>query len=138
MITLVPSAIARKGYTFIHQGETPKECRKCRLKNTCIDNLEKGRRYTIVEAKRIQHACNMGGTVTVVEVSEPEIVLFIESKLAFKGMSVVYNPECTGCELGDVCMPVGLKKGDRIQILEILGEAPCKKKKMNRVAVKRI
>ena len=91
-----------------------------------------------MEIKNIQHACNLGGTVTVVEVSEPEIVLFIESKLAFEGMSVVYNPECTGCELGDACMPVGLKKGDKIQIMEVLKEAPCKRKKMNQVAVKRL
>lgn len=105
---------------------------------TCIDNLERGRRYTIVMAKNIEHLCIMGGTVTVVEVSEPEIVLFLDSKIAFQGMSVVYNPDCTGCEIGDTCMPVGLKKGDKIQITEVLGDAPCKKKKMKQVAVKRL
>ncbi len=138
MITLVSSAIARKGYTFIHEGETPKECKECRFKPTCIDNLERGRRYTIVDARNIQHPCQLGGTVTVVDVSEPEIVLFLDSKLAFEGMSVVYHPGCKGCEIADMCMPVGLKDGDKIQIGEVLSDAPCKKRKMKRVAVKRV
>ncbi|MBU7026730.1 MAG: UPF0179 family protein [Theionarchaea archaeon] len=138
MITLVSSSIAKKGYTFIHEGETPKECRTCRLKATCIDNLERGRRYTIADVRKIEHPCLLGGTVTVVEVSEPEIVMFLDSKLAFEGMSVIYRDDCEGCEIADVCMPIGLKKGDKIQITEILGDAPCKKNKMKKVAVKRI
>jgi hypothetical protein len=138
MITLVSSSIAKKGYTFIHEGETPKECRKCRFKATCIDNLERGRRYTIKGARNIQHPCLLGGTVTVVEVSEPEIVLFVDSKLAFEGMSVVYHLDCEGCEIAHMCMPVGLKEGDKIQITEVLEDAPCKKKKMKKVAVKRL
>ncbi len=138
MITLVSSAIAKKGYTFIHEGETPRECKACRLKSTCIDNLERGRRYTIVGTRSIRHPCVLGGTVTVVEVSEPEIVLFVDSKLAFEGMSVVYKPECRGCEIAEACMPSGLKEGDKIQIGEILGDTPCKKKKMKKVAVKRM
>ena len=92
----------------------------------------------MVAVKNINHPCILGGTVTVVEVSEPEIVLFLDSKIAFQGMSIVYKPDCTGCELGDMCMPVGLKKGDKIQITEILSDAPCKKKKMKQVAVKRV
>ena len=138
MITLVSSSIARKGYTFIHEGETPRECEKCRFRNTCIDNLEKGRRYTIVDVRKIKHPCLLGGTVTVVDVSEPEIVLFLDSKLTFEGMSIVYQQECTGCEIAEMCMPPGLKKGDKVQIVEILGDAPCKKKKMKKAAVKRV
>ena len=138
MITLVSSSIAKKGYTFIHEGETPKECKACRLITTCIDNLERGRRYTIREVRKIQHPCLLGGTVTVVDVSEPEIVMFLDSKLAFEGMSVEYHPDCTGCEIADICMPVGLKKGDKIQIIEVLGDSPCKKKKMKKAAVKRL
>lgn len=138
MITLVSSAIAREGYTFIHQGETPKDCKTCRYKATCIDNLEKGRRYTIKKVKNIQHPCLLGETVTVVDVSEPEILLFIDSKLAFEGMSVAYTPECDGCDAAERCMPVGLKKGDKIQVVEILGDAPCQKKAMKEVAAKRI
>lgn len=138
MITLVSSTIARKGYTFIHEGETPKECKKCKLKATCIDNLERGRRYTITDVKPIEHSCLLAGTVTVVKVSEPEIVMFLDSKLSFEGMSVVYNPECEGCQIAEMCMPTGLKKGDKIQITEVLEDAPCKKKKMKRVAVKRM
>ncbi len=138
MITLISSAIAKRGYTFIHEGETPKECKKCRLKLTCIDNLERGRRYTIAQVKKIHHPCLLGGTVTVVEVSEPEIVLFLDSRLVFEGMSVIYQPDCEGCEFAEMCMPVGLREGDKIQISEILGNAPCKKKTMKKVAVKRI
>jgi uncharacterized protein (UPF0179 family) len=138
MITLVSSSIAKKGYTFIHEGETPKECKTCRFKATCIDNLERGRRYTITGVKKIEHPCVMGGTVTVVEVSEPEIVMFLDSKLAFEGMSVAYNPECDGCEIAEMCMPTGLKEGDKIQITDILEDAPCKKKKMKKIAVKRL
>jgi uncharacterized protein (UPF0179 family) len=138
MITLVSSAIAKEGFTFIHEGETPPECQNCRLKLTCIHNLEQGRRYTIVNVKDMQHPCLMGGTVTVVEVSEPKIVLFVDSKIACEGVSMVYNPTCNGCEIAHKCMPVGLRKGDKIQITEILGDAPCEKKKMKRVAVQRL
>jgi uncharacterized protein (UPF0179 family) len=139
MITLVPSSIATEGYTFIHTGETPAECKSCKMKLTCIDNLEKGRRYTIVTVKDIKHPCNMGGTVQVVEVSEPEIIMFVDSKLAFEGMSLVYLPlNCENCKYMDVCMPAGLKEGDKIQITEILKDALCPKKKMKKVAVKRV
>lgn len=138
MITLVSSSIAKKGYTFIHEGETPKECEKCRLKATCIDNLERGRRYTITDVRKIEHPCLLGGTVTVVNVSEPEIVMFVDSRLAFEGMSVVYHCDCEGCEIAEMCMPIGLKEGDKIQIAEILEDAPCKRKKMKKVAVKRL
>lgn len=139
MITLVPSSIAKEGYTFIHTGETPAECKSCKKKLTCIENLEKERRYTIVAVKDIEHPCNIRGTVQVVEVSEPEIIMFVDSKLAFEGMSLVYHPPgCEDCQHMDVCMPAGLKEGDKIQISEILGDAPCKKKKMKKVAVKRV
>lgn len=138
MITLVSSAIARKGYTFIHEGETPPECRECKLKATCIENLEKGRRYTIIQTRNITHPCALGGKVTVVDVSEPEIVLFIDTKIAFKGMSVTYHAGCEGCKVAEKCMPAGLVEGDKVQITDILEDAPCTKKKMKKVAVKRI
>jgi hypothetical protein len=32
-------------------------------------------------------------------------------------------------------MPAGLKPGDMVQITELMGDAPCKKKKMEKVAV---
>jgi len=53
-------------------------------------------------------------------------------------MSVVYQTICEGCEIAQVCMPVGLRKGDKIQITEVLGDASCIRKKMKKVAVKRI
>lgn len=135
MITLVSTTIAHKGFTFIHEGKTPKECKTCRFVKTCIHNLERGRRYTIIKVRDITHPCLLGGTVTVVEVSEPEIIMFLESRLAFEGMSVTYNPDCEGCSEADTCMPAGLKPGDKVQIVEILGDAPCEKQKMKKVAV---
>lgn len=135
MITLVSTTLAKEGFTFIHEGKIPGECKKCRFVNTCICNLEQGRRYTIIGVRDMTHPCLLGGTVTVVEVSEPEIIMFLESRLAFKGMSVAYNPDCEGCSEMDICMPAGLEPGDRVQITEIMGDAPCTKKKMKKVAV---
>ncbi|MGD2072314.1 MAG: UPF0179 family protein [Candidatus Thorarchaeota archaeon] len=135
MITLVSTSIARKGYTFIHEGKIPEKCNECRFVNTCIHNLERGRRYTIIEVRDRTHPCKLGGTVTVVEVSEPEIIMFLESRLAFEGMSVEYNPQCEGCPEAHDCMPEGLKPGDKVQITEILEDAPCEKQKMKKVAV---
>jgi len=135
MITLVSTTIAKEGFTFIHEGKIPTECKKCRFVQTCIYNLERGRRYTIIGVRKMTHPCLLGGTVTVVEVSEPEIIMFLESRLAFEGMSIPYNPDCEGCSEADFCMPAGLKPGDMVQITELMGDAPCKKKKMEKVAV---
>ena len=87
MITLVNSRLARIGYSFI-QGEQTEECKECKLKSTCIGNLEKGRRYRITEIKNIDHDCIVVGKVKVVEVEEEELLLYVSKKVAIPGVTI--------------------------------------------------
>ncbi len=126
MITLIGTNLAQKGLEFMHCGGAP-PCEKCRFKNTCIDPLEEGRIYRIKEVKDTQHPCPIheGGKVKVVEVEKALIKALIDSKVAFEGSNILFNPlncDCD-CEQWDLCAPEGLYEGDRCKIIKNLGKS---------------
>lgn len=93
-ITLIGSRLAREGLEFIFKGEMP-ECKKCRLKNTCL-NLEPGRRYKVVRIKSQDiHECFLhdSGGVLAVDVSRAPITTSVESRKAVQGgAKIMYEP----------------------------------------------
>jgi uncharacterized protein (UPF0179 family) len=124
MITLIGKNLAEKGLKFMHYGASA-QCEDCRFKATCIDSLEEGRIYRIREVKDAEHPCPLheGGTVKVVDVDRAVIKTLIDSKKAFEGSRLVFNPpECNEeCTLREICIPEGLYREDRCKIVKKLG-----------------
>ncbi|MCE5214189.1 MAG: UPF0179 family protein [Methanobacterium sp.] len=129
MITLIGNILATEGLEFIHCGPVP-ACEKCRFKNTCIDTLEEGRMYKITQVKDTQHPCAVheGGKVKVVNVEKANIKALIDSKIAFEGSNIVFNPPLCDkkCDLKQLCTPNGLYEHDRCKIIKNIGKAPIK------------
>jgi uncharacterized protein (UPF0179 family) len=131
-VTLIGAKLAKVGEEFIFLGAS-KKCEECRLKNACA-NLEVDRRYTVENVRNeIKHDCFIHEDgVCVVEVLEANIRAAVEAPYAFKNSKVVFEPpNCKEreCKLFESCHPLGLKRGDRCTILEVLGESPAECKK---------
>lgn len=127
MITLIGINLAIEGLEFMHYGAAAL-CEKCRFKNTCIDTLEEGRIYVITKVKDTQHPCPVheGGKVKVVQVEKSDIKALIDSKVAFEGSNIIFNPpQCDKeCELMHLCFPNGLYSDDKCKIIKNLGKPP--------------
>jgi len=125
VITLIGEDLAEIGASFIYDGPA-EACMKCRFKPTCIDSLEKGRKYTITNVKDINQKCDIhdGGIVKAVEVELADIEGFIDTKKVFIGSNLSYDvPDCDiECVYKNFCFPEGLFKGDKCIILENLGK----------------
>jgi len=128
MITLIGESLAKKGLVFTFYGGSNK-CESCRFKRTCL-NLEKGRKYTITNVKKVTHKCPLhkDGKVKTVEVEPATIRTVIESKKAYKGSTIIFrNQDCSDdCENWDICHPEGLYNDDKCKIEEIGPELVCK------------
>ena len=129
IVTLVGAKLANVNDEFIFLGASEK-CEDCKLKKSCA-NLEIDRRYRIEKIRdEIKHDCQIHEDgVRVVEVMEPPIKVAIDTKLALKGAKIVFEPvDCGNAdyELLDLCQPMGLKKGDRCTILDLVGDVPDK------------
>ncbi len=126
MITLIGNSLATEGLEFMHCGPVP-ACEKCRFKNTCIETLEEGRMYTITQIKDTQHPCAVheGGKARVVNVEKANIKALIDSKIAFEGSNIVFNPpRCDReCDLRHLCTPAGLYENDRCKIIKNMGKS---------------
>jgi len=117
-VTLVDTHSAKEGYTFIHYGAA-EECRECRLRKVCVENLESGRRYRIICVREQKHTCALYGEVVVVEVEEAEVEACLEKRVALIGATLSFSPiECDRvlCENYIYCVPEGLSAGDRVVV----------------------
>ncbi|MCL2687395.1 MAG: UPF0179 family protein [Methanobrevibacter sp.] len=125
MITLIGEDLAKIGLSFIFDGPA-EACEKCRFKASCIDSLEKGRKYTITNVKDISQKCEVHdtGLVKAVEIEKSDIESFIDSKKAFVGSNITHKtPDCDiTCVFRQDCFPNGLIEGDKCVIIENLGK----------------
>ena len=141
MIALVDSGCAKPGLEFVYLGEA-EECRSCKLRIPCHQNLEKGRRYLVVSRKEKSHPCKLFEEVSVCELQEVGIDVAMPPGLAFEGASIVYHPHVckkTLCIYQGKCVPEGLKDGDRCTVQAIKGKMRCGEKgELLIVALKRI
>jgi uncharacterized protein (UPF0179 family) len=125
MITFIGKDLAEVGLRFIFHGPA-EACKKCRFKASCVDSLEKGRKYTITNIKDIAQKCNIhnGGIAKVVEVKISDFEGLIDSKKAFEGSNISQNsPECDiDCIYRPLCFPEGLLPKDKCIIIKNLGK----------------
>ena len=126
MITLIGKDLAREGVNFIFYGPA-KECESCRFKSSCIDSLERNRKYTIKNVRDNEQTCpiHAENQVVPVEIDRATITLLSSSKNIFEGSTYNYEPtDCDNkdCEYYDYCFPEGLIKGDKCIIVKNYGK----------------
>ncbi len=138
VITLVGEKLAKPGLEFIYEGPA-EPCKTCRLARVCVGNLEPGRRYRIVRVRNIEHSCPLHeGKVRVVEVVEPPVEVLVDPRTAIVGSKITLKfVDCDDPSMEDVVRPAGLFEGDRVKVLEILGDVECGDKRYKRVRVER-
>ncbi|WP_178647564.1 UPF0179 family protein [uncultured Methanobrevibacter sp.] len=125
MITLIGKDLAKKGTSFIFYGPA-EECESCRFKSSCVDSLEEGRKYDIIEVRDNEQKCpiHSENIVVPVEVERASIKLLTNSKNVFEGSTFRYVPiDCDEeCEFKEYCVPEGLIEGDKCIIIESEGK----------------
>ncbi|MHA1648774.1 MAG: UPF0179 family protein [Candidatus Helarchaeota archaeon] len=136
ILTLIGVKLARKNRKFLFTGPAD-ECATCppTLKSVCLENLEKGCIYEIIEIRNIIHPCavHKDGAV-VVEVQKAPIKIAIAAKLAYEGAIISFtisNCDNLSCGNHQYCSPVGLPKDGKYKILKVFGNLPypCEKGK---------
>lgn len=89
----------------------------------CIDKLEIGRIYKIVEILGKKHKCNIHeGGVIAVKVVESEIEIAINAGKAFESAIINFQKnECDeiNCKNYELCNPIGLKNNEKCKILKL-------------------
>ena len=120
-ITIVGVDQARLGYTFLFQSPTSM-CKNCGFYNVCVENLESGRVYRIIDVGKKKLPCKLlQGEGFVVEVEESPIEVCLDRRLAIRDAIITFNPASCGiCTCGNYekCIPVGLVAGDRCKVIE--------------------
>lgn len=132
MITLIGKDLAKKGNKFIFYGPA-EECNNCRVKSSCVDSLEKNRKYIITDVKDNEQKCEIHdlNIVVPVTIERANIDILSNSKNIFEGATFHYEPvDCDEvCEYKEYCFPEGLIPDDKCIILENNGKHKgiCKK-----------
>jgi len=126
-ITLLGKYQARKGHRFIYSGPI-QGCKDCQIKNICF-NLEKGRRYSVVNVRDKEHMCRISSTkVKVVEVEQVPFRLGVPRSMIVEGSVITYHPVgcgIYGCRNWLLTHPPSLEEGTRIKVIKIHGDAEC-------------
>jgi uncharacterized protein (UPF0179 family) len=128
IVTLIGSGQAKPGTVFIHRGPGSK-CLDCEYSKVCVQNVEPGRVYEIVSVRDRFLACRQYEMeMRVVEVTDAKIPSSLPTKQAIRGVIIIFQaPECGNerCESYSVCFPLGLKAGDRCEVLEVTETFQC-------------
>ena len=126
-ITLIGIKLATIGMEFTFNGPTP-DCDTCKLRNTCM-NLEPARRYRVLGTRgELIHECPIHEAgVRAVEVTESPIIAALDARKAFPGSKIVFDPvrcDQSECRMFEICHPVGMRDGERLTIVDVVGESP--------------
>lgn len=126
MITLIGKDIAKEGTSFVFYGPA-EECLSCRFKSSCVDSLEVGRKYNIVEVRDVEQKCPIHdeGKVKVVIVENAESTILTNPKRVFEGSKFAFKSlDCDNedCDYRDLCFPEGLIEGDKCVFIKDLGK----------------
>ena len=126
ILTLLPKNLAKPGFSFL-AGEGDKECKECRFYKTCVENLKPGRIYTVSSVRNIEHPCKIHDSgVKIVEVNESKIEAAILKKYAIEGATSIFSFSCNErCQYHDLCVPDGIKIGDKFHIIAVNEKLEC-------------
>ena len=136
LLTVVGERLAEPGYAFVYMGPLA-ECKECKVKNVCF-GLVKGKRYRVVSPREVKHACKVHeGGVQVVEVEEIPFVTCVPDKGLVEGSAITLSmSDCgrVGCAHYWLCVPLGIEKGARFQVLALGEKVECGAKESRRKA----
>jgi uncharacterized protein (UPF0179 family) len=129
IITFVGQSYGEVGFKFYFYKPRTDICpESCRFYNPCMNNLEENTVYQIHSVTDIVHNCpydyhNEG--MKLVKVLESDIMVLIESRRAYLGAQMDYEPlECNfkeECEYAKYCTPLAeLPPGTKVKIREIV------------------
>jgi len=128
IVTLVGKGQAKVGEVFIHRGPGSK-CTNCEYFPVCVKNIESGRVYEIIKVRDRTLFCKQYEMeMCVVEVVNAKIKAAIPAKQAILGAIITFKtPMCEEekCPAYDFCFPVGLKSGDRCEVLNVIRSVDC-------------
>ncbi len=138
ILTLIGEGQAKVGHVF-KLFSIPEECKRCRLFNICIARLKVGRKYRVVEVRRVNlprlDRCLLTGECLVPVVVEelPIVVAIPYQPNIIEGIVVTYNVVDGECQ-ETLCRRYGedrcsVTPGTKIKILNILGVEECKGRK---------
>ncbi|GEM_PF-275657 len=125
IITLIPLAQARKGERFI--ARILRACKRCPNYGFCAQRLRQGFTYEVKQVRDVKHYCPVAKTYMVVaEVAELPAKVALPKKYALVG-AVMSLPtlQCNfkKCKYRNLCLPKGIKRGEKVKILKILPES---------------
>jgi len=130
-VTIIGVNQARLGYAFLFQGPASL-CKNCDFYNVCVENLESGRLYRIVDLGKKKLPCKLlQEEGLVVEVEESPVEVCLDRRLAIRDAIITFNPVSCGisdCENREKCIPVGLVAGDRCKVIESGQVVQCPEK----------
>lgn len=128
IVVIVGLKQAKIGFVFLYEGHL-EECEDCELFKVCMENLEVGRVYRIVNVRAKEFPCKVHEDgVKVVEVVESEIEAAVESRLKVPSVIMTFTPqhcEKASCIYYANCQPKGLVSGDKCSIIEIIDRIKC-------------
>ena len=127
VITFIAKNLAKTGFKFQHIGDSDR-CKTCKMYQVCIQPLEAERIYEVTEVLENEFECPLHEEqIKVVRVKETEKEVGIPTNITFSGATISFNPQdCTEtCEFNKFCVPAGLKKGDKVRILDIIQKVEC-------------
>lgn len=127
IVTLLGYKQSREGFKFIFNGSSDL-CPQCERRKVCLENLEEGRVYEVIEVHKNKFPCAVHGEVCVVKVVESDIEAAVPVKMAIEGSVIAYNPQdCSDYECSNfhLCIPKGLVKGDKCKIMEVREPLKC-------------
>lgn len=128
-LTLVPDALAAKGYRFTFIGPNKGgECDGCPFQKLCF-NLAPGHAYEVTAVRPAAHPCALheGGKVRAVDVTEVPFAASLERR-HLRGTAAPWTwldcgkPSCANWAL---CHPVGHRSGARHAIVGQKGPLEC-------------
>lgn len=135
--TLVSRYVAKIGHRFLFSGPMS-ECLSCRFKHACIDNLEAGVVYEVVQTYNIVNKCPVLGEVVTVDVKPAEIEAALDPRAAVEGIVATYKHiNCkTQCSFSELCRSPWIKNGSKVKVISVDGRISCKVgKSLSRVKV---
>ncbi|MCE7741647.1 MAG: hypothetical protein GOP50_04250 [Candidatus Heimdallarchaeota archaeon] len=128
VISLVPKGVAQKGYQFTHLGST-QTCQKCNLLSVCVNSLETGSTYEVIQVREKEHPCLIDNSMMVVcELKQKNDKISVRQQKYLDNVVVTRETiDCVEilCENYDYCVSEKYSKTTKIKILKNLGKINC-------------
>ena len=127
-ISLVPKSVAKVGYQFTHLGGV-EICAKCQFLPVCVDSLDVGSSYEIIELREKEHPCLLDKQpMLVCDVKEINDRISVKEQKYLDNVVVSRDPiKCVEilCDNYEYCVPLKYEFKSKVKILNIIEKVTC-------------